>query len=246
MLLEPLLPNPHWQDPIATVITLSFALLWLRLMDTIAHWGWIDPKLSRKIIHIGTGPFFVLCWPLFSTAPIARYFAALVPLSITLQFIAIALGWWQDPAAVQAMTRTGNPRELLKGPLYYGLSFIVCTIAFWRTSPVGIVALMLMCGGDGLADILGRRYGTHKLPFSPQKSWVGSLAMFLGSWGFAVVMVAWFNGLQFFPADLELGTMICSVGAIAFIATLVEALPFPDIDNLTLTITATALGLLIF
>jgi phytol kinase len=246
MLLEPLFPHPLWQDPIATVITLSFALLWLRLMDTIAHWGWIDPKLSRKIIHIGTGPFFVLCWPLFSNAPTARYFAALVPLSITLQFIAIALGGWQDPAAVQAMTRTGNPRELLKGPLYYGLAFIVCTIAFWRTSPVGIVALMLMCGGDGLADIIGRRYGIHKLPFSPQKSWVGSLAMFLGSWGFAVAMVTWFNRLQFFPGDLALETIVLSVGAIAFIATLVEALPFPDIDNLTLTITATALGLLIF
>lgn len=70
--------------------------------------------------------------------------------------------------------------------------------------------------------------------------------MFLGSWGFAVAMVTWFNRLQFFPGDLALETIVLSVGAIAFIATLVEALPFPDIDNLTLTITATALGLLIF
>jgi phytol kinase len=239
-------PNALWQDVAATLITLISALLWLRIMDTIAHWGWIDSKLSRKIIHITTGPLFLLCWPLFSTAPSARYGAMLVPLAITLQFIAIAFGWLQDPAAVQAMTRTGNPREILKGPLYYGLAFVICTIAFWRTSPVGIVALMLMCGGDGLADIIGRRFGVHKLPFSPGKSWVGSGAMFLGSWAFAVGMVVWFNTLGLFTDPMALPQIVLSVGVIAAIATLVEALPFPDIDNLTLTAAATVLGVWIF
>ena len=37
-----------------------------------------------------------------------------------------------------------------------------------------------MCGGDGLADVVGRRYGSAKLPFNHSKSWVGSLAMFTG------------------------------------------------------------------
>ena len=44
-----------------------------------------------------------------------------------------------------------------------------------------------MCGGDGLADIVGRRYGSAKLPFNHSKSWVGSLAMFTGKAG----AVAW-------------------------------------------------------
>jgi phytol kinase len=231
-----------WHDAIAALITLILALLWLRVMDAIAHRGWLEPKLSRKIIHVGTGPLFVLCWPLFSSNFSACYFAALVPLSITVQFIAIGLGWLQDPAAVKAMTRTGNPREILRGPLFYGLVFIVCTIFFWRNSPIGIMALMMMCGGDGLADIVGRRFGAHKLPLNPEKSWAGSAAMFGGSFAFALGMLAWFEhlGLLVFSHS----PMVLVVAAIALIVTLVEALPFRDIDNLTLTGTAIVLGLL--
>lgn len=36
-------------------------------------------KLSRKLVHITTGPLFVLTWPLFSSAPEARYYAAVIP-----------------------------------------------------------------------------------------------------------------------------------------------------------------------
>jgi phytol kinase len=202
-----------WHDAIAALITLILALLWLRMMDAIAHQGWLEPKLSRKIIHIGTGPLFVLCWPLFSDNLSARYFAALVPLSITVQFIAIGLG----------------------------LVFVVCTIFFWRNSPVGIMALMMMCGGDGLADIVGRRWGIYKLPFSFDKSWAGSAAMFGGSVTFALAMLAWFEhlGLLVFSHSPTVGI----VAAIALIVTLVEALPFRDIDNLTIAGTAITLGL---
>jgi phytol kinase len=230
-----------WHDAIAALITLILALLWLRVMDAIAHRGWLEPKLSRKIIHIGTGPLFVLCWPLFSSNFSARYFAALVPLSITAQFIAIGMGWLQDVAAVKAMTRTGNPREILRGPLFYGLVFVVCTIFFWRNSPIGIMALMMMCGGDGLADIVGRRWGVHKLPLNPEKSWAGSAAMFGGSFAFALGMLAWFEHLELLVFSHS--PMVLVVAAIALIVTLVEALPFRDIDNLTLTGTAIVLGL---
>lgn len=71
-------------------------------------------------------------------------------------------------------------RELLRGPLYYVLMLIAATLIYWRESPVGITAVALMCGGDGFADLVGRRFGSVKLPHNRNKSWVGSLAMFLG------------------------------------------------------------------
>ena len=43
-----------------------------------------------------------------------------------------------------------------------------------------MMVLSLMCGGDGLADIIGRKFGTAKLPFNTSKSWAGSAAMFAG------------------------------------------------------------------
>ena len=125
-------------------------------MDFIAHRGWMDSKLSRKVIHIGTGPLFVLCWFLFRETPDARWLAALVPFAMTVQFALIGLGVIKDEASVKAMSRTGDPKEILRGPLFYGIMFVVLTLIFWRDSPTGIVALMMLCGGDGIADLIGR------------------------------------------------------------------------------------------
>ena len=91
--------NPY----LATLLTFAIAIAFLRLMDFFAQRGWIESKLSRKFIHIGTGPIFVLCWLLFPETSSARYLAALVPLLITVQFILVGTGILKDDAAVQAI-----------------------------------------------------------------------------------------------------------------------------------------------
>lgn len=231
------------QDIIATVITFVVATIWLRLIDVLAARGVLEHKLSRKIIHIGTGPLFVLCWILFSDSDIARYLAALVPLLITGQFLLVGLGIFKDDAAVQAMTRNNNPREILRGPLIYGVVFVICTIVFWRTSPVGILALMLMCGGDGLADVIGRRLGKTKLPFNANKSWAGSAAMFLGGFIFALVYVLLFNALGYYTLPYDTFNIALRILFIAFAAAIVETFPLESIDNITTTATAILLAL---
>jgi hypothetical protein len=75
-------------------------------------------------------------------------------------------------------------RELLGGPLYYVMVLVLCTVLFWRDSPVSVVSLAMMCAGDGIADIVGRRFGSKKLPYNSEKSWAGSITMFL--FGFVV------------------------------------------------------------
>jgi len=242
MWFDPYFTNPLYQDLVATLITFVVALSWLRIMDALAHRGLIEPRLSRKIIHIGTGPLFVICWNLFSNSLQARFLAALVPLAITFQFFLVGIGVMQDQAAVEAMTRTGDRREILRGPLFYGIVFVICTVLFWRESPVGIMALMLMCGGDGLADVVGRRWGKIKLPFNDRKSWSGSAAMFLGGWVFALGFVALFNALGVLAPPLEMPRASLMITLIALVATIVEALPLRDIDNITTTIVAAIMG----
>jgi phytol kinase len=229
---------------LALAITLGLSLLWLRINDFAAHRGWIGSRLSRKIIHAGTGPLFVLCWLLFNEGSEARYLAALVPLAITAQFLLVGLGVIQDPAAVQAMSRSGDRREILRGPLYYGLIFVALTILYWRQSPIGITALMLLCGGDGLADILGRRFGQVKLPWNAGKSWAGSLGMFLGGWSFSAAILGVFSLAGYLPPPL--GAYLLPVTIIALAGTLVESLPLHDVDNLTVTGAAVLLGHLLF
>ena len=229
---------------LALVITFVVALLWLRINDFLAHHGLIESHLSRKLIHIGTGPLFVLCWPLFTDDPISKYLAALVPLAFTVQFLLIGFGIIKDDASVKAMSRTGDRREILRGPLYYGIIFVVLTVIYWRNTPIGIIALMLMCGGDGLADIFGRGWGTTKLPWNEGKTWIGSLGMFLGGWIFSVFVVWIYTSFGIFTTSMA--SYLMPITVIAMVGTIVESLPLKYIDNITITLSAVILGHLFF
>jgi phytol kinase len=228
---------------IALIITFVVALAWLRVNDYAAHHNWIGSDLSRKIIHIGTGPLFVICWLLFNTDPVSRYLAALVPFAITFQFLLVGLGLIGDEAAIRAMSRTGNRREILKGPLYYGIVFVVMTILFWKDNPIGIVALMLMCGGDGMAELIGRKWGKTHLPWSKAKSWTGSLAMFFGGWILSILILIIYIITGEFSGNIM--SYLLPVSIITFFATFIESLPIKDIDNITITLTAVLIGLIL-
>jgi phytol kinase len=228
---------------IALILTFAVALIWLRINDYAAHRGWIGSHLSRKIIHAGTGPLFVLCWILFDSSGWSRYLAALVPLAITIQFLLVGIGAIKDDAAVRAMSRTGDRREILQGPLYYGIVFVVLTVIYWLDTPIGMIALMLMCGGDALADILGRRYGKTKLPWSPAKSWIGSLGMFIGGWVFSLLILAFYVAVGVFSGSFA--QYLLPLTLIALAGTIVESLPFDNIDNITVILTALILGRLL-
>lgn len=233
--------NSPW---LALGITFALALAWLRLNDFAAQRGWISAALSRKIIHMGTGPIFVLCWLLFPDRPESRMLAALIPLAITLQFFLVGAGVWKDEAAVAAMSRSGNRLEILRGPLFYGIVFVVLTLVYWKNSPIGIIALMLLCGGDGLADVLGRRLKSPALPWSAGKTWLGTLFMFLGGWVFSFLIVWVFVAAGVFAAPvwhyLPAVTLISIVGAV------VESFPYKDIDNITVPAFAILLGHILF
>ena len=225
---------------LATIFTFAIALLFLRLMDFFAHRGWIESRLSRKLIHIGTGPIFVLCWLMFPDVPASRWLAALVSLAITAQFALVGLGIMKDEASVKAMSRTGDRREILRGPLFYGIMFVLLTIIFWKDSPVGMVALMIMCGGDGIADLVGRAIKSPKLGWSPQKSVAGSVSVFFGGWLLSAFILVIYVGMGIFAEPL--GSYLLPLTIIALVSTLVESLPFKDVDNITVTVVAAVLG----
>lgn len=232
--------NPY----VATLFTFAIAILFLRLMDFIAHRGWIESKLSRKFIHIGTGPIFVLCWLMYPDVPISRWLAALVPLLITAQFALVGTGIIKDEAAVRAMSRSGDRREILRGPLFYGIVFVAVTLIYWKDSLVGIPALMMMCGGDGVADIVGRRVRSMKLPWSPEKSLAGSLSVFLGGWLLTMFIFAIYVWAGQFSGPIM--RFLLPVTWIALGAMLVESLPFRDVDNITLAVASALIGHLVF
>jgi phytol kinase len=103
-----------------------------------------------------------------------------------------------------------------------------------------MVALMMMCGGDGVADLVGRRFRSPRLPWSSEKSVAGSLSVFVGGFGLSLAILAVYVPLGVFPAPLV--SYLLPLGLIALVSMLVESLPHKDVDNVTMTITAALLG----
>ncbi len=227
----------------AFVITLLLSVLWLRFVGYAVLKNWIPNTISRKVIHIGTGPLFVLCWILFDAGIETRFLAAVVPLISTVQFALAGLGIIRDKASVQSMSRSGVQKELLKGPFYYGLAFIAVTLLFWKTSPIGIVALMILCGGDGVADLFGKRFGKTLLPWSKEKTWVGSFAMLIGGGVLSLLVLIIFNSLGILKISFPL--IIIKLFSIALVSTLIESISKSDVDNITVPITAIIMGILV-
>ncbi|KAL3699623.1 hypothetical protein R1sor_017645 [Riccia sorocarpa] len=248
---EPALPQSHTltslqQDSVVVFIVLVGAYIWVRLFDFFTSKRIVGQKLSRKLVHITSGLLYMLCWPFFSSSPAAPFIAGLVPLANGIRLLVYGTGILKDEGLVQSMSRSGDPKELLRGPLYYVLVLYTSTVVFWRQSPVGMIALAMMCGGDGIADIMGRKFGSKKLPYNPDKSWAGSVAMFsfgfLASFGFAQYFSAW----GFYQLDNSSAAIRLAVISLA--ATVVESLPISAKldDNFTVPATAFVLGMLLF
>jgi phytol kinase len=228
---------------LAFIITLALSVIWLRFVGyaTVKHW--IPSTISRKVIHIGTGPLFVACWVLFDASVYSRYIAAIVPLISTVQFFLAGIGKLKDRGSIESMSRSGDYRELLRGPFLYGIAFILITLVFWLNSPVGVVALMTLCGGDGLADIFGKKCGRKVLPWSAKKTWAGSLAMFAGGYGLSALIV----GFLALTGNLSINFTIflAKLAGVVLVSTIVESVSRSDVDNITVPVAAIVTGLLL-
>ena len=176
------------------------ATAWVKFITTLAANGTLQPSVSRKLIHTTSAPIFLLCWPLFSEAPEARLLAAIVPsLQIAKLWLASRGKLGADgEQMVRAISRSGNTNEVAGGPLVYTLVLLVAGLLGWRTLWAA-VAICQMAVGDGLADIVGRRFGTVKWPFAPDKSPAGSAAFVLGAFASSLGMVAYFHLFGYTP-----------------------------------------------
>ena len=231
--------NSPW---LAMLVTLFFSLLWMRLVNYLTDKEIIPKSISRKVIHIGTGPVFVLCWAFFPENSISKYLAALVPFLIVVQLVLVGNGVIKDRTSVLSMARTGEKLELLRGPLLYGLVFVGITLLFWKTIPA-VIALMILCGGDGLADLIGTRVKSKKLPWANKKTVAGSIAMFLGGALLSFVLILLLKDI--FVVQYEMKIALAALLVASFSSTIVESITPSDWYNLTVPVTALLTSLII-
>ncbi|KAG2299718.1 hypothetical protein Bca52824_036190 [Brassica carinata] len=230
--------NSVLSDVCASGITSVVAVSCLGFWGEIGKRGIFDQKLIRKLVHINIGLVFMLCWPLFSSGPQGALFASLVPGLNIIRMLLLGLGVYQDEGTIKSMSRHGDRRELLKGPLYYALSITSACFFYWKTSPIAIAVICNLCWRW--------RFGTEKLPYNRNKSVAGSIGMAIAGFLASVAYMLYFASFGYMENsgwDMILRFFIISIAS-----ALAESLPIStDIDdNLTIPLTSALVGTLLF
>ncbi|XP_059626443.1 probable phytol kinase 3, chloroplastic [Cornus florida] len=237
--------NTVARDICATAFSGGVALSVLRFWEETAKRGLLDQKLNRKLVHISIGLIFMLCWPLFSSGRQGAVLAALIPGINIIKMLLLGLGIWKDEATVKSMSRFGDYRELLKGPLYYACTITLACVMYWRTSPIAIAAICNLCAGDGLADIVGRQFGSLKIPYNRNKSFAGSIAMAAAGFITSIGFMYYFSMLGYIQGCWE---MVLGFLLVSLVAALVESHPLSTEldDNLTVPVASMLVGSVVF
>jgi phytol kinase len=223
--------SPLVGNLLATVLTFIYVFGLVALMNFFVTSFGLPQDISRKITHIGAGSIIVFL-PLYNDLHWSKYLNILI--MVVWLILLIQKGFFANPddEAVKTMTRTGDRRELLKGPLYFVIVSIICGTLFYKTFP-GIVAIICLAWGDGFAPIIGSRYGKWKYKIFSDKSIEGSLTMFI----FAFVASIFFVWL-IIPSTLNINRILI----IALAAMIIEGFSPKEIDNILIPITAIAIS----
>jgi dolichol kinase len=264
------------QDTIVTIGTSGFAYAFVKFNTWCVAQQYMIPRDARKVIHTLSAPLFILLWPLYTNTTIgARYFAVIVPILNALRLYFAATIQNNDdeirttkssPTVVTtgsnnnnenelalAISRSGDVREALGGPFIYVMMLMGSVVLFWKHNPVGIIAMCCMACGDGMADIIGRRYGsmTGSWSFNPNKSIAGSMAFVLSSILSSIGLLSY---LQYFDPTFVFATTVLTtmdiflrIVLISFMTAGIEVLPIQELDdNYTVPISAVILSLILF
>ncbi len=210
-------------------LQLASVAAWLSLVMLTA-WGVsrfakADPEIVRKIVHIGTGNVILLAWWLKIPA-IAGITASVLASAVTLLSYRFPI--------LPGINSVGR-RSF--GTFFYSMSIGVLVAWFWEVQQPYYAALgiLTMAWGDGLAAIIGQRFGKHKYQlFGGQKSWEGSLTMAIVSFVICSLILLSVQGNSW-------QVWMISV-VVALVTTGLETISFAGIDNLTVPLGSAALA----
>jgi phytol kinase len=172
-------------------------------------------------LHIMTGNIaFIL--PLFQTGWIMAFIAAGPFILFT-----FLMSPYSPIASMRGKTSEAGHGL---GLVYYAITWTVLASIFFDHREIIAMAILAMSYGDGLAPLIGIKYGERKYTvFKDTKSYVGSLAMFVCT--FLLLIVA----LLFYSIHID-GRVVAYLLCMAGVATVVEGITPLGLDNLSVPI----------
>ncbi|MDA8410670.1 MAG: phosphatidate cytidylyltransferase [Treponema sp.] len=197
-----------------------------RLGGTIAFGEEIRIELVRKSIHllIGIVPG-IAAVNLNVALGLLAAGTLTYALSESLRMSGVEVPLVSRVTALAARRRDSG--KYVMGPVTLGLGAMLSLLLY--PNPAASIAIYALAFGDGLSSLIGKLFGTVRLPFTGGKSLEGSLTCMLA---------------VFVAAFAVSGEALQSL-AIAVFATIVEAMPLKDLDNIALPVLTGALATLL-
>jgi phytol kinase len=215
--------------------------LWLRIATVPVYVGAIvltaellhrytdtSPEYVRKVVHIGTGNVILLAWLL--------QLPAWVGITAAISAAIVTLISYRLPI-LPGVNSVG--RKSL-GTFFYAVSIGVVTAVFWplQLPQYGVIGILIMAWGDGLAAIIGQKFGKHPYTiFGNTKSWEGTLTMLVVSYAIVSIVLLSVEGNIW-------QTWVVGI-PVAIAATTIESIAQWGLDNLTVPLTSAGLALAI-
>jgi len=188
--------------------------------------GVLKPYETRKIVHIGVSHW----WLLYMALMDSPWTGMIGPVSF------IIINWVSYKAHIFKAMEDPEPTRNL-GTIYFPVSLLILVglagfgiVERWEAA----VGVMVLGWGDGLAAVVGKRFG--KTPFkifSQTKTIPGTIALILASSAATL-----FLSLVFSPG-IDAWTLLLRSGSVGLFAALVELNTPKGFDNITLPILTT-------
>jgi phytol kinase len=184
-----------------------------------------NSELARKVVHIGTGNVILVAWWLQLPAWVG------ISASIVASIIALLSYYIPFLPGINSVGRKSL------GTFFYAISIGILIAWFWPIQQFHYAALgiLVMTWGDGLAGLIGQRFGQHPYEiWGMKKSWEGSLTMAVTSYIVSCLILLSVQGNVW-------QTWVMPI-AIALVATSLEAFSKLGLDNLTVPLGSAALA----
>jgi phytol kinase len=189
------------------------------------RWQWFSAEQSRKIVHIGTGNVIALAWLLQLPAWVGIASAVLAGIITLISY------WLPILPGVNSVGRKSY------GTFFYAVSMGLLIAIFWplQQPEYAVIGILVMAWGDGLAAIVGQKWGRHPYKIlGNSKSVEGTVTLLLVSYIITTIIlyiahgnlpIVWFVGIP-----------------VAIVAVILESISQFGLDNISLPLGAALLA----
>ncbi len=170
-------------------------------------------ELIRKAIHL-----FIAFVPFFASLSLSTTFFLLAGGIILYAWAELLRFSGRRVPVITRITeyaaRERDGGKIILGPVTLALGAMAAL--FFYPEPAASLAIYALAFGDSISSIIGKLFGSVKIPFTRGKSFAGSTACFITVFFISFYLTSNMKGALF----------------IAAAATILEAMPFRDLDNI--------------